>query len=293
MSTAEHLTKALRTALKNWPVLVINLVVALANCAAVVVFVLLPVAGLLLIAGISPMLLTNIHSHQALLRQIPWVAAASVVFMLFYLTVAVCIGLFVLAGTVGVVVHSTENPDEAFSLGRFISEGRRLFFPFLNYTALTGGLCLLVVLCLVVAGFFIKNLTQYLKAYSAALSYFVGIFSTVVGAVVLVSLLIWLLSVTFYGLIEIAVNNEGTMEAMRRTINFTTKKGGAVGFFILTGILYIVINIVVTGLGLSFKLTPFGFFLSIPFQFVSYLAGAAVGLWFISALVSYYLGCRG
>ncbi len=293
MSIVEHLRDAVSLALRNWPVIIVNLIVAVINCAGAVFFVLLPLSGLLMLAGISPLLLTHTSSYDALLGQIPYVAALAVVFMLIYLCFLVCIGLFVLAGTTGIVVFSARNPAEGFSLNRFFSEARRLFFPFLNYTGLTGGLLVLVAVLSVVAGFFVKGLVEYLQAYSAALSYFVGLFSVVVGGLVLFSILLLLLVITFYGLIELAISNEGTMEAFRKTINFIKKQGGAIGYFLLVGVIYIAVNLVLGAFGLTFKLTPFGFLLSIPFQFVSYLVSAAVGLWFISALVSYYLGCRG
>ncbi len=293
MNTTEHLRNAIKIALRNWPVILINLAASLINCAGFVIFVLLPVSGLLLVAGISPFLITDIYSHEALLEQIPWVVAASVVFMLLYITVIACIGLFVLSATVGVIVDTIGNPDADFSLSRFFSEGKRLFLPYLNYTAVTGGIGILMVVTLSVAGVFVDNLVQYLKTYSATLSYFVGIFSMVVGAIILLSLIILLFAVTFYGLIEIAIGNEGTMEAFRRAVNFVLNRTGAVGYFLLSGFIYIAVNLVFGFFGLSFRLTPFGFFLSIPFQFVFYLISAITGLWFLSALVSYYLGCRG
>ncbi len=292
MAIVDALSEGVRIALRNWPVLIIDLVVALVNCAGFFIFVLLPVAAILLVAGLSPFIVADLHSHEALIRQIPWVMSLALAFLLLYTAVMLCLGLFVLAGTVGVVVRTVESPEEGFSLASFLSLAKRDFFPFLNYSALTGGIGILIALFALVGGYFIKNLLDYLKGYSLALSYFVGIFAAGVGAALILALIVWLLSVTFYGFIELSHNRQGVMETFQKVQSFIKKDASSVVFFLIAGGIYLLLNLVFTALGFTFRFTPFGLLLTLPYQFLTYMVSALTGLWFVSSLVSYYLGGR-
>ncbi len=290
MGISESLKEGLSLANRNLPVILINLIVAFINLLGFGFFVILPVSIALFIAGVSPFVLTNFYAHEGLIKSLPWVMLFSIFAFVLFLIFSLCVGLFVYSATIGVMIKSKRDPAYKFRFSDFLKEGKKGFFVLFNYLSLTGFCTVLLIAVAVFAGFFLRNLIDYLSGLSVVLSTFIGLFATVVGITIFIALMFLLAAITFYGSIEVCLNRKGAIETFKYVINYLFKEKGGLMFFASTGVIYLAIGFLLVLIGFPCTATPAGILISFPYHFLVYLINSYAGLWALGALVSFYVG---
>ena len=287
--------ESFRPAVRNWPVVVVDVVLLLLYIFLFILMVGLPLMVLLGGAfGFDP----------SEIRQLPRVlddfgrfvgqnvlgAFTVVSAFLLYLLIVSTVALFAFGATLGVITRSVTDPDYRFSLSLFVSEGRRLFWRIMWLSLFLGLFFIMAFAGLGLVGALWVMATGLVFSMKTGLGYFLGTFFTLLGLTLafVVFLLAW--AVSTWAMVILLVKDTRSMDAFTEAVSFMRKNPRSILFFLGLSAIYVGAVIGVSMLTIPFQVLPaVGLILGIPAQILSYLCNRFFGIILFAALVRYFL----
>jgi hypothetical protein len=264
---------------RNWQLIVVQFVMGVINLVAALFFIGLPLVIGLLVLGQDASELRRMgelfQSSSGLFDIIARYMGLVLVFLLsllFYMLFAFALWIYVLGGAAGSLGKSIREARYVFSMGTFMSEGRRLFWPLAVYVTVVSLLLLGVIVALGVAGGLTAALFGGLGLGDSRLGVFLKVFFVLsfiaAGGLALTGLLV----VSLQGLAELVLRGSRPVRSLVNGFNYLEKNSRAL---YLAGIVvagYVAAQFVLAGVGYPLQLVPLvGPLLSIPYQLVSSL----------------------
>lgn len=209
--------------------------------------------------------------------------------LLLYFSFLVVLWVFMFGGAIGVLGEAIVNPQHRFSVKDFIAQGRRRFVPVFIYSNVAG-LCFLFLAFLIgIIGDGAARIIELAQQQEATLAYFFAIFFRLVLLSVGLVLLLFPLSVTFYGFAAMTFHKTRPIATLKTTLHYLHERPGAFGFLGIVLLGYIGIGAIVMLIGAGFVVLPVvGALLSVPYQLVTQAAHAYVSMLMIAVLFHYY-----
>lgn len=291
------LKEGINTVHRNWQLLIIQFLSLLLSCISFFVIIGIPVVFAFVILGID---LTEVLRYKdiiealrgttGLLHKYFGIAIVILLSLFLYLFFILTLWIFVLSGTIGVLRKSILDADYKLNLRSFYLEGKSLFIPVFFFINVIG---IIFIFCAFVLGFLggaASNIIESAKSQELALSIFLGVFFSLLILSVGVLLIIFILSVTVYGMAYLSFNpSKNPFHTIKETIKYIYEHPSSLGFYALLLIGYVVVGFLVILITSPVVLIPvIGPFLSVPFQIFTYAVQVYAGLIILSAAFHYY-----
>lgn len=299
MTIIESIKNGFSTVNRNWQLVLIQTGAMIAGFAGFFLLVGIPLAIAFIIFGLDLIDLTEMSHIGNVLRTFKDPAGILskyfglivlvLVSFLIYISALLFLGIFVFAGSIGVISRSLRDRKEVFHIKRFFSEGRKLFFPLLSFTTIIGMVFIVMAFILGIFGGVIASIVSVAKEQEAVLGLFVGIFFSFILFVVGIALILGVLAVAVYGIAGITMKGVRSFASLREAVIYLYRHPKA---FYLYGIIfggYVMITLFVLFLGYPIKAIPFlGPLMSFFYQFGIYIFQGYIGLVMMATIFSYY-----
>jgi hypothetical protein len=274
----------------------VQAVLMIINCIGFFIIVGIPLGIAFVIFGLD---LTGVSSAQDVLGMFAspsvfiakylWLVLAVVVFALLYFLLVTTLGLYVFSGSAGVVGRSVVEPSLPFSMKQFLGEAGRFFIPMMWYAVLVSFLFLAIALVLGLGGGGAAAIVSAAKSQDSTLALFLGIFFSLVLALVVISVILVFLAVTVYGIAVLYFRREGSWKAFREAGAFLWKRPDAFWLYTLAFLGYVCGSFFAMVISYPFHLIPIiGTIISFPLQLLSYVVQGYLGLVVLAIVFSYY-----
>ncbi len=288
--------EGINTVHKNWQLVLIQLAVMVISCISFFLIVGIPIAVAFIIFGLDLteiLRLTDISSifkgSADLLKKYFGIAVIILLSIVIYLAFITVMWLFTLSGTIGILKNSILNEKDRFTFKAFWTEGKHFFFPVLLFSALIGIIAIAVAFMLGILGGVASNIIELAKTQEATLALFLGVFFSLVLLSAGLFLIIITLSITVYGVANIAFTRKSPVIAFKQTINYIYSIPSSIIFYGILLMGYILSGFIVIFIGSPLTLIPIiGPILSMPYQLISYVIQGYIGLIMLSSVFWYY-----
>ncbi|HYQ47713.1 MAG TPA: hypothetical protein VEP69_01495 [Thermodesulfovibrionales bacterium] len=218
-----------------------------------------------------------------------WLVLMVVVFALLYFLMVTTLGLYVFSGSAGVVGRSVREPSLPFSMKQFFGEAGHFFFPMMWYAFLVSLLFFVIAFVLGIFGGGAAAVVTSAKSQDSTLALFLGIFFSLVLALVVVSAILVFLAITVYGIAVLYFKREGSWKAFRGAGAFLWKRPDAFWLYALVFVGYVCGSFFAMLISYPFHLIPIiGTIISFPLQLLSYMVQGYLGLVVLAIIFSYY-----
>jgi len=192
---------------RNWQLVVVQAGMMLTNCIGFFVVVGIPLGIAFVVFGLDLTGLAQTRdiigllSHPSeLISKYMGLVLIVVVSFLLYLIIVSTVGLFVFAGSIGSVGHAVIDPSRKFSMKLFFAEAKKVFFPLMWFSLFMGLVFIVITFCLGLLGGGVAAIVQSAKSQDSTLALFLGIFFSLVLALVGVAIILAAIAITVYGL---------------------------------------------------------------------------------------------
>jgi len=292
MTYGEAIKEGFSALNRNWQLVLVQLVVSIISCMGFIFIVALPIVIALLIIGFNPLTIVSLsHSPQAILSQNLGLLILVGGLLILYILCISTLGLYLYGAAAGMISRGIMDDSERFSMNAFFAEGKRLFFPVIGYTALTGLIAIGMLLLFGISALGAFTLISYAKSLSLTLSIFIGVFFSITGIIIGALSLFGILSVTVYGTGSLAMKGTTVTEALKDAFRYLSDRPQAFWFYVLLSLAYFIFSILLSLIGLPLRAIPFvGLILGLPYQILVYALQGYAGLMLISIVFSYYYG---
>ena len=296
MKYAEAIRNGFRVINRNWQLVLIQVGAMFASFIGFFIVVGVPLAIAFIIFGLD---LTEFSRFEDVFKTFrepaeilsKYFALVVLVLtsLLLYVAVVLALGIFLFGGSIGVISQSLSGRIEKFQLKVFFSEGKRLFFPLVGFTALIGLIFLLVAFVLGLLGGLVSTVVSLAKEQEATLALFLGIFFSLVLFVIGLVLILATLSVTVFGSAVMAMRGSGPMKSLKGAMRYLSVHPDAFYLYCLVFVGYLFIIFVVASLSYPIGLIPLiGSLMALLYQLAAYVVQSYFGLLMISSLFYYY-----
>ncbi len=296
MTFAEAIRTGFHTINKRLQLVGVQAVLMVVNCISFFVVVGIPLGIAFVIFGLDLTGISNakdvvgmLASPSGLIMKYLWLVLVVVVFILFYILLITTLGLYVFSGSSGVVGRSILEPSLPFSMKQFFAEAKRFFFPVMWYSLLASLVFLAIAFLLGLSGGGVAALVSAAKSQDSTLALFLGIFFSLVLALLAISAILVFLAVTVYGIAALYFRREGSWKAFREACVFLRDRPEAFWLYALVFAGYITGSFIVMVISYPFHLIPIiGMIISFPLQLVSYMVQGYLGLVVLAVVFAYY-----
>ena len=296
MTFAEAIRTGFHTINKRLQLVGVQAVLMIVNCFSFFLVVGIPLGIAFVIFGLDLTGISNtkdvfsmLTSPSGLIMKYLWLVLGVVVFILFYILLITALGLYVFSGSAGVVGRSILDPSLPFSMKQFFAEAKQFFFPLMWYSLLASLVFLAIAFMLGLFGGGIAALVSAAKSQDSTLALFLGIFFSLVLALLAIAVILVFLAVTVYGIAVLYFRREGSWKAFREACAFLRKRPDAFWLYALVFVGYICGSFVVMVLSYPFHLIPIiGMIISFPLQLLSYMVQGYLGLVVLAVVFGYY-----
>lgn len=296
MNYTEAIKDGFKVVNRNWQLVLIQTGLMLASLLGFLIFVGLPLAIAFIIFGIDLTALSRmndvfqiLNKPSELIARYLWLVIIILASVLIYITLLLALGIFVFGGAIGVMGRAIKDSSEVFHLKTFLSEGRRLFFPLIGFTALIGLIFIVLAFVIGIFGGTIAAIVSLAKEHGAALGLFLGIFFSLLLFVVGLVFILATLAVTIYGAASLSMKGLGAVKAIREAVRYLYKHVGA---FYLYGMVfggYVFLSFIILLLGYPLGFIPIiGPLLTFGYQFTVSIVQSYLGLAMIAVIFKYY-----
>ena len=287
--------ESFKPSLRNWPILVVDVVLLLVYILLFFLMVGLPFVMFLGVStGFDLSELRNIPRAMddlgAFVGQNILGAFTVLTAFLLYTLVVSTVALFVFGATLGTIKRSVTDSGYRFSLGLFMAEGRRLFWRVMWLALFLGLLFILVFIGVGLVGALWVMVTGLIFSMKSGLGYFLGTFLTLLGlsVVFVVFLILWCVST--WAVVILLAKDTGAMDAFTEAVSYMRQNPRSILFFLGISVVYVGAVIGVSMLTIPFQVLPVvGLILGIPAQIFSYLCNRFFGIMLLAALIRYFL----
>jgi hypothetical protein len=172
---------------------------------------------------------------------------------------------------------------------QFFGEARQFFFPMMWYAVLVGFLFLVIAFVLGLFGGGVAAIVSAAKSQDSTLALFLGIFFSLVLALVVISVILVFLAATVYGIAVLYFKREGSWKSFREACTFLWKRPDAFWLYALVFLGYICGSFFAMVISYPFHLIPIlGTIISFPLQLLSYVVQGYLGLVVLAIVFGYY-----
>ncbi|MCX5717427.1 MAG: hypothetical protein NTW44_03780 [Nitrospirae bacterium] len=281
---------------KNWQLVLIQIGMILVNCIGFFVFVGIPLAVAFVIFGLDLTEMTDLKNllgtmkdaSEIITKYLGLIIVLAVSFVV-YLLVAASIGLYVFGGSAGMIGRAVRDSTDRFNMNTFFSEGKRLFWPMVGFTAIIGIIFLGVAFILGVFVGGIGVIISIVKGYETTLAVVLGIFLSLLLFCIGLALIISSIALTLYGTAAIVLKGTGPWQAIKDTIKYLYRNPATLWLYCLAFGGYFLVTFLLVLLGAPFSLIPLiGAIIAIPYQLFSYAIQSYLGLVIVAVIFIYY-----
>ena len=215
---------------------------------------------------------------------------------LFYMVFATTLYLYVMGGSVGVIGRSIIEPSFRFSMKGFFAEAKKIFFPLMWFSLFMGLILIVIVLIFTVIAFVlgllgggITAIVSFAKSQDSTLALFLGIFFTMILALIGLIIFFITLAITTYGMAALFFKREGAIKAFTSAVSFLWNNQPSFWLYVLLFSGYIIASFFLMLITFPFKLIPIiGTVVSFPMQIMSYVAQSYFVLIIFAAVFVFY-----
>lgn len=281
---------------KKWQLVLIQFGMMLVNCIGFFVFVGIPLAVAFVIFGLDLTEMTELKNLMGTMRDASEIITkylgliiVLLVSFVVYLLVAVSVGIYVFGGSAGIIGRAVRDSANIFNMNIFFSEGKRLFWPLVGFTAIIGAIFIGIAFILGVFGGGIGVVISIAKGYETTLAVVLGIFLSLLLFCIGLALIISSIALTLYGTAAIVLKGTGPWQATKDTIKYLYRNPAALWLYCLVFGGYVLATFFLVLLGTPFSLIPLiGAIIAIPYQIVSYALQSYLGLVIVAVIFIYY-----
>jgi len=296
MTYTDAVKNGFRLVNRNWQLVVVQAGMMLANCIGFFVVVGIPLGIAFIIFGLDLTGLAQMKDILGLLKhptelisKYMGLVLIVVISFLLYLLIASVVGLFVFAGSLGSVGHAVLDPSRKFSMKLFFSEAKRTFFPLMWFSLLIGLVFITITFCLGLLGSGVAAVVRGARSQDSTLALFLGIFFSLLLALVGVFLILGAIAITVYGLAVLFFKAEGAGRSFKGAAVFLWKRQSAFWLYAMLFFVYVIASFIMMLFTYPFNLIPIiGTIISFPVQLVSYVVQSYIGLAIIATVFIYY-----
>lgn len=292
----EAIKNGFRVVNRNWQLVLIQAGLMFVSLIGFLIFVGLPLAIAFIIFGMDLIELSRIDAifkklsnPYELIAKYSWLVVLILGSLIIYISALLALGIFVFGGSAGVIGRAIKETSESFRMKSFISEGKRLFFPLLRFTALIGLIFIALAFIVGLFGGAISAIVSLAKEKGAALALFIGTFFSLILFVIALIFILVTLAVTIYGAAILSIRGLGPVRSIKEAARYLYKNTEA--FYLYTIIFggYVVVSFIVLFFGYPLGFIPLiGPILTFGYQFVISIVQSYLGLAMISVIFSYY-----
>lgn len=296
MTYSDAIKNGFRLVNKNWQLVLIQFGMMLVNCIGFFVFVGIPLAVAFVIFGLDLTEMTELKNLLGTMKDASEIITkylgliiVLVVSFVVYLFVAASVGLYVFGGSAGTIGRAVRDSANRFNMNTFFSEGKRLFWPLVGFTAIIGVIFIGIAFILGVFGGGIGVIISIAKGYETTLSVVLGIFLSLLLFCIGLALIISSIAITLYGTAAIVLKGTGPWQATKDTIKYLYRNPAALWLYCLAFGGYFLATFLLVLLGMPFSLIPIiGAIIAIPYQIFSYALQSYLGLVIVAVIFIYY-----
>lgn len=296
MTYTDAVKSGFRLINSRWQLVVLQVGMMLANCIGFFVIVGVPLGIAFVIFGLDLTGLAEMRDVMGLLKHpseliskymgLVLIVLAS---FLFYLLAVTTVGLFVFAGSMGTIGCSVRDPDLKFSLKLFFAEAKRIFFRLMWFSMLVGLVFIAIAFLLGLLGGGVAAIVQGARSQDSTLALFLGIFFSLILALLALSLILGAVAVAVYGLAVLFFKQGSALRSFREAVTFLWNRQPAFWLYVMLFFAYLAASFILMLFSYPFNLIPFiGTLISFPLQLISYAAQSYLGMVIIASVFIYY-----
>lgn len=296
MTYAESIKTGFRIAHRNWQLVLVHLGMVIISCIGFFVLVGIPLAVAFVMFGLDLTELTRlkdllgaVRGPSEIISRYFGLLLVVMVSFITYLIAVTAFGLYVFGGSAGVIGRAVRDELLKFNMNTFFSEGRRLFFPLLGFTAIIGLIFIAVAFVVGIFGGCITAIVSAAREHEATLALFLGIFFSLILLCIGLILIMGTLALTVYGMASIVFKGMGPVKSIKETARYLYCYPAAFWLYCLLFTGYILASFLLILLGTPFTLIPIiGPLLALPYQLFSYAVQSYVWLVIVGTTFIYY-----
>lgn len=183
MTFTEAIKDGFRVMNRNWQLVLIQVGMAVVSGLGFFIVVGIPLAIAFILFGIDLTELTDVRDvfrifkgPSEILSKYLGIFLIVVSSFFLYLIMVTTIGLYVFAGSVGVLGKAIKDSAAKFNMHLFFREAKRLFFRLLVFTTVIGTIFIIAAFSLGILGGGIAALVSFAQSQDSTLALFFGIF---------------------------------------------------------------------------------------------------------------------
>lgn len=296
MAFIEAIKCGFRLINRNWQLVLIQVGLAVASSIGFFIIVGIPLAVAFIVFGID---LTNfanagdifkiLGSYTESLSKYLVLGVVIIASFFLYLIIVGILGIYIFAGSIGVIGRAVTGKEQRFSMQIFFEEAKRLFPRLLGFTLIIGIILTATAFLLGILGGGIASFVSFAKEQDSFFVFFLGIFFSLILIVIALFLMIGLLSVSLYGIAALSFKASGPFESIKESIKYLGRHPKAFLFYTLLLGGYFCASFMLILLSYPFAFLPIiGTIFSFPYQLISYAFETYLGLAIIASLFIYY-----
>jgi hypothetical protein len=206
-----------------------------------------------------------------------------------YLVMVATLGLYVFAGSVGVIGRAIKDRAIKFNMHIFFSEAKRLFLRMLGFTTVMGTIFIFAAFFLGMLGGGIAALVSFAQSQDSTLALFFGTFFSLILIVIALILILGIMSVTLYGIALLFFKDTGPLKSLKEAWRYLMKYSNAFWLYAILFGGYLIASFLLIFLSYPFTFLPIiGPILSFPYQLISYAFETYLGLGIVATILTYY-----
>ncbi len=296
MTYSQAIKNGFRLINSRWQLVAVQAAMMVLNCIGFFILVGIPLGIAFVIFGLDLTGLTQMkdvlalfHNPAELLSKYFGLVLVVLTSFLLYIVMVTTIGLYVFSGSVGFIGRCIIDPSQKFSMRAFFAEAKKLFFPLMWFTLFVALVFIAIAFVLGIFGGGIAAIVSTAKGQDSTLALFLGIFFSLVLALIGLSLILSTLAATVFGVAVLFFRREGAISSFKTAARFLWKHQSGFWLYVVLFLGYIVASFIVMLVVYPFNLIPIiGTIISFPFQVLSYVVQGYLGLVIFAVVFNYY-----
>lgn len=296
MIYTEIIREGIHTVNKNWQLVFVQLIAMIISCISFFIIVGIPIAFAFIMFGLDLTellkiqdIINAINESFGLLNKYFSIAVMIIVSLFSYIIFLILLWIFTISGTIGILGNAVSDKDYRFSVSRFFEEAKKYLRPIFGFSIIISSIFIFAAFILGMVGGGASALIDRVKDLEITLALFLSVFFALVLIIAGLFLIFSIMSVVVYGFAHLFFHKSGPFDALKGSIRYIYSTPSSISFYAILLILYVLIGFIVLFIGSSFALIPIiGLFLSMPYQILSYLIQAYIGLVMLSSVFHYY-----
>jgi len=296
MTYTDAVKSGFRLINSKWQLVAIQVGMMIANFVGFLVIVGIPLGIAFIVFGLDLTGLAQARDIMELLRhpsellsKYMGLALLVLVSFLLYILAITTAGLFVFAGAIGTIGRSVYDPARKFSMKLFFAEAKKIFFPLMWFSLLMGLVFIVIAFFLGLLGGGVAAIVQGARSQDSTLALFLGIFFSLLLALLAISVILGAISVTVYGVAILFFKEGGAFRSFKESVVFLWNRQSAFWLYVLLFFAYLIATFIFMIFSYPFNLIPIiGTIISFPLQVVLYAVQSYLGLAILATIFIYY-----